>query len=218
MNKEQLIEDLRVRREETRHRFQRITDRTREENRQLTAGEKRQLDNLEDMIYQLDERIDELQAQVDMGAASAPMVRKYAPPVAHRNGSTPVPAQPFSAPVTDPGDYRPALPGYAYPKRFSVTAEPEIYREHDHEHSWIRDLYLARSGKDVSAMERLDRNNRMAADRARRAGEVGAEKRAISTSTGAGGEFVPPLWLEAEFVRYARPGRVTADRFGWCPA
>ncbi|MFF7752875.1 phage major capsid protein [Streptomyces sp. NPDC007971] len=217
MTKEQLIEDLRVRRAEIRKSFDLVASRAKEESRGLTDAESRKLDTLEEYARQIDGRLDELGVQVAMDAAAAPMARKYASPVARKNGSTPVPTQSFSAPVTDPGDYRPVLPGYAYRKRLSVASEPEIYREHDHEVSWFKDLYLARSAGDVSAAERLDRNNRMAADRARRAGEVGAEKRAISTGTGAGGEFVPPLWLEAEFVRYARPGRVTADRFVTAP-
>jgi hypothetical protein len=32
-----------------------------------------------------------------------------------------------------------------------------------------------------------------------------------STVDGAGGDFVPPLWLVSQFVELARPGRVTAD-------
>ncbi|MFI1162128.1 phage major capsid protein [Streptomyces sp. NPDC020801] len=217
MTKEQLIEDLRVRRAEIRKNFDLVVSRAKDEGRGINEAESRKLDTLEEYAKQIDDRLDELGVQVAMDAVAAPMQRKYAPPVARRNGSTPVPTQSFSVPVTDPGEYRPKLPGYAYRKHFTVTREPEIYREHDHEVSWFKDLYLARSAGDVAAAERLARNNHMAADRARGAGEVGAEKRAISTSTGAGGEFVPPLWLEAEFVRYARPGRVTADRFVTAP-
>jgi HK97 family phage major capsid protein len=50
---------------------------------------------------------------------------------------------------------------------------------------------------DSEARKRLERNN--------------AEQRALTTVNGAGGEFVPPLWLEREYVRYARPHRVFAD-------
>jgi HK97 family phage major capsid protein len=35
--------------------------------------------------------------------------------------------------------------------------------------------------------------------------------RALSTAATAGGEFVPPMFLTAEWIAYARPGRVLAD-------
>jgi HK97 family phage major capsid protein len=66
--------------------------------------------------------------------------------------------------------------------------------------SYFRDLWRASKG-DFEAAQRLQRNNKHR--------EV--ETRAISTTTGAGGEFVPPLWLEQEFIPLARAGRITAD-------
>ncbi|MFJ9616709.1 phage major capsid protein [Streptomyces noursei] len=84
-----------------------------------------------------------------------------------------------------------------------VQSEPEIYRSGVGGRSFFRDLHLSRNKGDREATDRLARNTRgRAAD---------LEVRAISTSNGAGGEFVPPLWLENEFVRYARPGRITAN-------
>lgn len=83
--------------------------------------------------------------------------------------------------------------------RVQVTSEPEVYRKSG-QTSFFRDLYRANEKGDRAAFERLDRNNRMV-----------AEKRAISTTNGAGGEFVPPLWLEDEFIAFVRPGRITAN-------
>jgi len=71
--------------------------------------------------------------------------------------------------------------------------------------SFFKDLIHARSG-DASASERLRSNNR----------EVGLEFRALGNTGatgGSGGEFAPPGWLVGEYIRLARPGRVTADRF-----
>ena len=82
-----------------------------------------------------------------------------------------------------------------------VTREPETYRRGG-QRSYFRDLYLAREKGDRDAYERLERNNRQRAD---------TEQRAINTTNGAGGEFVPPLWLEDEFVRFVRPGRISAN-------
>jgi HK97 family phage major capsid protein len=84
-----------------------------------------------------------------------------------------------------------------------VVSEPEIYRSGVGGRSYFRDLHMARNKGDRDAVDRLARNDRgRAAD---------PEFRAISTTNGAGGEFVPPLWLESQFVKLARPGRITAN-------
>jgi HK97 family phage major capsid protein len=85
------------------------------------------------------------------------------------------------------------------PADLSVT-EPQVYRTGAGGQSYFKDLYAAKRKGDSAALERLRRNDKMV-----------AEKRAISTTAGAGGEFVPPLWLEDQFVALARPGRVFAD-------
>lgn len=85
-----------------------------------------------------------------------------------------------------------------------VTDAP-IYTKRGSTNSYFRDLYVARQKGDREALDRLERNNKMVAD------AKGAEQRAISTGTGAGGEFVPPLWLEQEFIAFVRPGRITAN-------
>lgn len=71
--------------------------------------------------------------------------------------------------------------------------------------SFFRDLRNAQRG-DQSAIERLARNN----------SETQVESRALGNTNGtggSGGEFAPPAWLVSEFIRLARPGRVTADLF-----
>jgi HK97 family phage major capsid protein len=88
------------------------------------------------------------------------------------------------------------------PSGAKVTSEPEIYRSGMGGRSYFRDLYLVKSQGDRDAFDRLERNNR---------GRAADEKRAISTANGAGGEFVPPIWLEDQFVKLARPGRITAN-------
>jgi HK97 family phage major capsid protein len=57
-------------------------------------------------------------------------------------------------------------------------------------------------GDTRAAQERLARNNR----------EVAVESRALTTTDGAGGDFVPPLWMINEYVELARTARPTADR------
>jgi len=92
-----------------------------------------------------------------------------------------------------------------------VTSEPEVYARGG-DVSYFRDLMRAqtRTGQGVSeAGERLQRNSRQFVDQVRNAPR--AETRALTTTDGAGGDFVPPLWLINEFIELARPGRVTAD-------
>jgi HK97 family phage major capsid protein len=89
---------------------------------------------------------------------------------------------------------------YAAKPGEGVTREPSTYRSGYGGQSYFRDLHMVRKTGDRDALARLQRNDK----------EV-AEKRALSTTNGAGGEFVPPLWLEDEFVKIARPGRVTAN-------
>lgn len=86
------------------------------------------------------------------------------------------------------------------PSGVKVTNEPEIYRSGLGGHSYFRDMWNARQNGDTAAMDRLVRNNKGR-----------AESRALSTVNGAGGEFVPPVWLEREFVKLARPGRITGN-------
>ncbi|NUO97481.1 MAG: phage major capsid protein [Nonomuraea sp.] len=84
-----------------------------------------------------------------------------------------------------------------------VTSEPATYRK-DGPASYFRDLVTVNLNRDGrgQAMERLARNNR----------EVETETRALSTTDGAGGDFVPPLWMVNEYVELARTARPTADR------
>lgn len=81
-----------------------------------------------------------------------------------------------------------------------VQSEPQVYRNAPDSPSYFRDLHQAKQRGDRDAMDRLNRNNKMV-----------AEKRALSTANGAGGEWVPPLWIEEQWIKVVRPGRVTAN-------
>lgn len=81
-----------------------------------------------------------------------------------------------------------------------IVSEPMTYAEHG-ERSFVRDLINAQLRNEPSAWSALQRHM----------DEVRAEQRDISRTDGAGGEFVPPLWLVNEYAKTLRPGRVTAD-------
>jgi HK97 family phage major capsid protein len=82
----------------------------------------------------------------------------------------------------------------------SVTREESVYRKNDPYTSHIRDMALAKLEGDQDAQERLRRHGR----------EV-AEKRAINSTDGTGGEFVPPLWAQEDWIALAKAGRAVAD-------
>jgi len=85
------------------------------------------------------------------------------------------------------------------------TSGGETYHRGATSPSYFADLYNAQRG-DANASDRLRRNNR----------EVGMESRALGNTGatgGSGGEFAPPAWIIDQYVKLARPGRVTADLF-----
>ena len=81
-----------------------------------------------------------------------------------------------------------------------VISEPMTYSERG-ERSFVRDLINAQTRNDQGAWSSLHRHM----------DEVRVEQRDISRTDGAGGEFVPPLWLVNDYSKTLRPGRVTAD-------
>jgi HK97 family phage major capsid protein len=89
-----------------------------------------------------------------------------------------------------------------------TTSGPSTYddpRQNREAPSFFRDLIHAQRGS-ADAADRLRTNN----------AERGLESRALGNTGatgGSGGEFAPPAWLIEDFVKLARPGRVTADRF-----
>jgi HK97 family phage major capsid protein len=93
-----------------------------------------------------------------------------------------------------------------YGSHARVTSEPSVYTpvsSWNRGPSYFRDLWRAKKG-DAAAVERLRKNDAHVAAYSKR-------DSGLNTGNGAGGEFVPPLWLENEFVPLARPGRVSAD-------
>ncbi|MFE9098495.1 phage major capsid protein [Streptomyces sp. NPDC007264] len=102
-------------------------------------------------------------------------------------------------------------------ERATVLSEPETYRRGG-QTSYFRDLFRAQMKGDSGAIERLGRNDREVADHLQRIARgaeqalEGMEARALTTTDGAGGEFVPPLWMVNDYIALARGGRVVADQ------
>ncbi len=85
-----------------------------------------------------------------------------------------------------------------------ITGEAHPYTRGDHRRSWIKDMASVALGRDGAseARDRLQSNNRAAE----------LELRALNTTDGAGGDFVPPVWLVKDFIELARASRPVADR------
>lgn len=85
----------------------------------------------------------------------------------------------------------------------SVGKEPLTYERHS-KHSIFRDMRNARAG-DRSAAERLARHSQEMLV------EMPAEQRAINSTDGTGGEFIPPIWLQDQWINLPRAARPVAD-------
>lgn len=181
-----VIAELRTRRKEISTRMNEILDAAKKQSRGLTATEKAEFDRIETESLGFADRIEELQEQVRAEEECLPAMRKY-----------------FGKKESTTMEKRMTMPGRS---SWTVGNEEETYRP-DGEHSYFRDLWQARQYSDRSAADRLSRNNQQQADRLN-----GGQQRALSGNTpGAGGEFVPPLWAEQQFIEFARPGRTTAS-------
>lgn len=87
-------------------------------------------------------------------------------------------------------------------QRVSIVSEPDVYSEHTSREgrSFFRDVVYATTRGDAEAQERLQRHARQA-----------QEKRDISTTATAGGNFVPPQYLGDFYAEFARESRPFAD-------
>lgn len=83
---------------------------------------------------------------------------------------------------------------------FSVVRESMTY-DKDGKNSFVRDMIGAQLRNDSTSWERLHRHQ----------AEVAVETRDISRTDGAGGDFVPPLYLINEYAEFARAARVGAN-------
>ena len=83
---------------------------------------------------------------------------------------------------------------------FSVVSETQTY-DKDGKNSFVRDMIGATLRNDQNSWERLYRHQK----------EVAIETRDISRTDGAGGDFVPPLYLINEYAEFARAARVGAN-------
>ncbi|WP_326739142.1 phage major capsid protein [Streptomyces sp. NBC_01022] len=152
------------------------------EKRNLTDDEQTTFDEKRDAIKAKDAEIEEKRSRI-ADLEEAEGRDNKAAELRSKYGQAPAPA--------------PAASGV------TVASEPETYRKGGRT-SYFRDLYRSQHMGDRNAMDRLRRNDEQVAE--------GLEKRALTTTDGSAGEFVPPLWMIDDYVKLARAGRVVADQ------
>lgn len=90
-----------------------------------------------------------------------------------------------------------------------VGKEEMTYDRHK-EASYFADLLQGQKYNDPGALERLMRHRQEMFLHLRQ--ERGLRQfRAINETSGTGGEFVPPLWLNEQYIHFLRAARATAD-------
>jgi len=152
-------------------------------------------------------------ATLEQAQAGLPVVPDPTPgpdAVTDPPAQTPAP-QPGQVPDPAP-DGRFAMPGaVAGASDVRVGAEPTTYHRGG-EHSFFLDAVRARFDGDPEARERLSRNAREAAPQ-RRGGQFAVSSVGTGVA-GAAGDFVPPLYLQQEWIGIAQAARPFADAVG----
>lgn len=114
----------------------------------------------------------------------------------------------------------------------TVKREPLTYERHDQRSSYLKDLIAVETGHGAidrnEARARLERHAaemrieapKLEARMARPVDSIGEgrgeaaveyERRDLNRTDTTGGYFVPPIWLQQEYIDLARAGRVTAN-------
>lgn len=96
----------------------------------------------------------------------------------------------------------------------SVPSEEPVYHRHS-EFSFFQDAMRARFDGDTAAQERLRRNNQQVFDARRRDGTFANP--VGSSGAGQAADFVPPLYLQQDWIGIARAARPFADAVGHMP-
>lgn len=106
------------------------------------------------------------------------------------------------------------IPSGQVEERIEVGSEPAIYDARTpHGPSFFNDLYSWSKNHSSDALGRLERNSKMTAEGMEKKGIplVDREGRALSSSSTAGGDFLPPLYFGELYAEVKRARRVTAN-------
>jgi HK97 family phage major capsid protein len=95
------------------------------------------------------------------------------------------------------------------------VSEPATYDKRNPHISWFSDLYAMRNTGNRDATARLERNHQESLTASEARGDVfrDAEGRAMGSTAGQGGDFLPPIWYGDLYAEFKRARRVTAGLF-----
>ncbi|MFI5955819.1 phage major capsid protein [Cryptosporangium sp. NPDC051539] len=182
-----LLAELTVKRAALKTDAERVVAAAETEQRKLTDDEKKTIDGALDAIRGVDQDITATEARI----AEIEQTEERATRAAAA-----------AAAAGQTGEQRERNAGGA-----QVT-DPDQYAKGG-QRSYFRDIMRAQMLGDHQAADRLRRNDQ--------AVNADLHARALTTTDGAGGEFVPPLWMIQEYITLARAGRITADRLRQLP-
>jgi len=110
----------------------------------------------------------------------------------------------------------PVAPTETAPANVRVTAETELTYEQPRSrgaHSIFRDMAESQFNGSSEARERMERHGKQMQD----ANNPRVGKRALNITDGTGGQFVPPVYLQDEWIGLPRARRPVADAIGAMP-
>lgn len=220
MNWRKILEQLRAQRAQVTENMTKIGATLETENRAPTPEEFAELDELRGQIPDIDKRIDDALTALADEERGADVLKRVAG-------------------VLDAGEAERGQDGNGDAGKggAKVRKEPLTYERHNMHNSYLRDMVLANPAfaDDASARARLARHQKemdVELPKFERAQGIDGransvieertangverfvpqfEKRDLSRTDGAGGEFVPPLWMMEEFIEVSRAGRISAD-------
>lgn len=105
------------------------------------------------------------------------------------------------------------IPAGTVEERIEVVSEPLTYRRFDPDSpGFFADLYSAQEKHDRTAIERLQRGTKETLIETEKLGRMyhDREGRAMSSTGGSGGDFLPPLYFGDLYADFRRARRVTA--------
>ena len=208
------IDAARTKRAEKMVKLEALVAKASDEERTLSLEEAEKFEKLSKDIDEIDARIEaSVAAEERMAKAAAASVETE-----ERSAEVGGVVVKRERRTYEEGDYGVAYGGNSYLADMAYLASSHLDSNAAAQAPAARERMMQHA-REVEVEARTDKDVRLALENVKRdiKGRRGAvteyEQRVNpNTTAGTGGEFVPPLWLVSQYVPFARPGRVFADR------
>lgn len=211
------IDAARTKRAEKMEKLEAIVSKASEEERTLSLEEAEKFEKLSKDIDEIDARIEaSVKAEERMVKAAAASAEVEVEERSADIGGVVVKRE---RRTYEEGDYGVAFGGASYLADMAYLASSHLDSNAAAQAPAARERMM-RHAREVEVEARTNKDVRLALEnvqrdmKGRRSGAVTEYEQRVNpnTTAGTGGEFVPPLWLVSQYVPFARPGRVFADR------